>query len=192
MNERDKPTAARVIASLVAVARPVMSKQGWDRDTCIAGSRIGIEALKRYGVAAQPLSVGFLALNPAANAHRKGLPVPVGAKEPRIVYCHHRGPERPWKGHVVITTEGRLIDLTLDQFARPDLDLVLEPATFETTPQFLAGQEYWRELGNAGAIAYLAYPDDKEYEKSPSWQRTDLQKPVLDEVLRELAARVGE
>ena len=39
-----KPTEEAVIAELIAVGRPVMSKQGWDRDSC------------------------FMAMNPAAYA----------------------------------------------------------------------------------------------------------------------------
>ena len=63
-----KPTEEAVIAELIAVGRPVMSKQGWDRDSCIVGARIGVEVLKKYGVSAQALSVGFMAMNPAAYA----------------------------------------------------------------------------------------------------------------------------
>jgi hypothetical protein len=166
-----------------------MSKQGWDRDSCIAGARIGVEVLKKYGVSAHVLSVGFMAMNPAAYAHHKKVAPAEGAKPAKVVYCHAKGPEKPWKGHVVVVVGDQLIDLTLDQFSRPDYDLELEPMVVKVPQEFGEGKQFWVEFPNGSAIGYVGYPTDTAYEDSPSWQRTDLQKPVLVELLGELAKR---
>jgi hypothetical protein len=137
------PTKAlrRIVAVLPAVIAPCMRSHG----RCIAATRIGVEALRHFGVKAQPLAVDVQVFNAAAVQWViEGQPG--GTDEFVRRGCYYlsslRGPcagERPptrinvgptWDGHLVahVPALGVIADFDFRQLARPEFGIVTAPA----------------------------------------------------------------
>src|SRR5712692_6245543 len=130
----DLPTDTDLILSVLCDFGRKAILRRWRVDSCIASTRIGIEVLAYFGIPAEPLPVMTRVISPAAvrliDEGRDlntvtpeecpqcwivdiGFPPGEGAKPPDS--------EGFWWCHMVILALGRLIiDLSLDQAARPE------------------------------------------------------------------------
>ncbi len=181
----------RTLETLCRVGRPTILGHGISVDSCIASTRIGVEALRRIGIAAGPTAVKVAAFN--KEGHRAmvaGHPEWVreqrdGAYGIGIGYPTD-GPG--WDGHLVITVERKwLLDLSIDQASRPEHGIVLKP--FFTRRAFTSKGVMLLRIPDGGALRYELDPDNKAYKHAPDWRLTKW-GPIVKEIVA--AIRGGE
>lgn len=164
-----------VVEALVARAPEILATE-FRVDSCIGSTKVGLQALRYFGVNAKPCSVRALAANPVAT-----VALEAGAKTPdelpegwwTVVVDVRSENDGRWGGHLTILLPDLrgLVDLTLGQFARPEHDLDVPPAaSFSLTDRFLSGgEEGWR-LDNGCSVAYGLH-DTRTYTNTPGWRR---------------------
>jgi len=183
-----------VIRRLIELGRPIML-QHWAPDSCVAATRVGLDVLTHYGINdAHEVSVGVLALNaPAAIHMANGEAIDIPKWNPIdgswAVNCAWLAPTNPWKGHLVILRQDKLIDLSLDQWSRPAYNMVFAAGSFEVPVGFGPGQaEFHLSLPNGTAIWYKAWPDDQGFQPSPDWNAGPLADQIRTEVIAAIDA----
>lgn len=181
-------------------------------NTCIATTRIGLEVLRHYGVAARPMPVDALADNlVAARCRAEGVPYEQWPDEAWSVKIDERdiAKERAWNGHLVLmvrSTNGFdfgeprvLVDLTADQFARPHKSLVVGgPVIFGIgpdaafTPKDPMGTILRdREGRDTGSLMYWPMrpgrPEANRWRESPDWtSHHELAQATVRAIIEEL------
>jgi len=77
-----RPAAhAAIVAALLELARPELLRV-FRRDSCIVSTRVALDVLKTFGIAARPLSVKAVVYNaPYAARLERGMPLPASADE---------------------------------------------------------------------------------------------------------------
>jgi len=191
VSERD----AQVVAALVKVARPVILSE-FEARSCIASTRIGMDALEYFGVKAVPIPLMIMIFN--AEAHEmlragkdllelqaetlKYTPTDPGGPWTMGVGAEVENGDG-WAGHLVVGLPQMrlLVDLSFDQASRPLKGLkftgpqllpVLEP------DWWLKKERYFQLLGKTddGREVLLVLdnqaPDPEGYKKSRNWRRT--------------------
>jgi len=145
---------ARVIDALPAALRDVTDEAGFRRDICVLAAWVGQQVLRSYGISARAHAVRAVILNRQMREHvgddldrlfepwtaeleeeldRRGAWSVLLGWEGRQRADRPRTPGRRFPGHVILETRNpdRLIDPTLDQAARPERGMPLEPAALE-------------------------------------------------------------
>jgi hypothetical protein len=205
MRRRDE----RVIEALVKVARPTMlnpncgptPQTAWSRDSCIAGTRIGVLALAEFGIRAHPIGVSIIVLNAAYRALTAQLGHVPEPHEYADTNAHSLGlgvtwnePEGADMGHFALAIGARLmVDLTIDQATRLGKGLVFdEPIVANMPPGWKKGGERLWTHRDEYSIGIQAEPANKNFVRSRDW--TDLARTrrttrlVVEAMRRELAA----
>lgn len=124
-------TPETVVAAYQEVARPIMLDfMGGDRQTCIAATRITIETMRAFGLAAEPVSVKFVLHCPALGfAYISGF----SAQERKRMARRNGKPIQNrgvggYNGHLIAAVAGQwLIDPTIDQAESIEHGLRIEP-----------------------------------------------------------------
>jgi hypothetical protein len=197
-----------LLDALTKVARPLILEV-FNRDSCIASTRIAIDALASFGVVAEPMSLSVTVYNrAAAEAITQGPAVAnlmnfrsaLRANEGDEIWSVAIGaglsepdPVNPtWSGHLVavIPEYVALIDLAIDQASRPTKGLTLEAFWLQVPhEQWWTGTEPSTEfLDSAGNVLVLdrRCPDPTGYLTSPNWDVPE----QYEADFRELTARV--
>lgn len=181
------------VLAVVEVARPIILSQ-YRKDSCVASTRIGLGAFRRLGIPARPLPVEVAIFNPTmARLLREGTHPTLALADPRA-WSVGAGPDdstplkpKGWKGHLVILTESFLVDLSLDQFARPERNLDLEPIALprpEGWPDEVKDWATWRT--DAGIEIMYRSIEDWRWRNSPDWRRkrddltAEIEEIILD------------
>ena len=200
-----RPAAhAAIVAALLELARPELLRV-FRRDSCIASTRVALDVLKTFGIAARPLSVKAVVYNaPYAARLELGMPLPESAEE---MACWVRedgawsvgvgfpNPDAPrvdgWPGHLVAVTERHLLfDLALDQASRPAHGLRLGPLAVPASAAFLAGHVPLVARRAGIRVEYLACPKDLTYRLTPDWRDRARRTPVVERIVRQLRQRL--
>lgn len=177
-------TNAQIVAGLAHIGRPEILKR-FKPDSCIASTRVGIEVLKRFGITAEAIPVKVMVYNEPlwkrmtagsfdGTFNDEDWSVGIG-----MGYDPRRRPEDGFNGHLVIKTEGLLVDLAIDQASRPEKGLPIEslvvpwPQTWGIRPfRFcLAGCYYDYSPSENGA-----------YQDAPDWKESDRWTSTVDSV----------
>jgi hypothetical protein len=213
--------AGAAVNALARVARPVILTE-FRRDSCIASTRIGIDALAYFGVSAIPVPLRVWVFNQrvlelveqGASMDQIGELVrgvqsdALGGPWSMMIGAKVDGSDG-WAGHLMIGLPcfHTLVDLSIDQASRPRKDLVFdEPLVFS-----LPKDEWWaaREkkhvhVGHrAGSRAVLVLdrdvPDADGFRASPNWRRRSSSscgkeafKRVTGEVIRLMKRELAE
>jgi hypothetical protein len=167
----------------------------FNRRSCIAATRIGIDVLDYFGVKAEPLPLFVLVMNgEALDLLGEGM-----SQAELGVEMRKYGPDEPggpwsigvgavienspdWAGHVVIAVpnEGALLDLAIDQASRPHKGLPI-PDEGQLFP--IDDEDWWSgqhpRTAFAGRLADLRMglvldrncPDPEGFKRSPNWRR---------------------
>lgn len=181
----------KVVESLVRVARPIILEM-FNKDSCIASTRIAIDALRYFGIAAVPMALSATIYNACAVEEfgqgeaitsianfQSALRVnePSGAWSVMIgTGLSEKDPNNPtWAGHLVavIPETTVLIDLAIDQASRPSKSIDLEPFCLQI-PQ----KEWWKgtdpiveftDISGSLLVLDRRCPDPSGYLSSPNW-----------------------
>jgi len=203
-------TRKRKIEALVETLPPVMGPV-FGKDACVLAARVGMQLLHEVGVEASPLPVRCAIYN-RAMAERIGndvgrlfepwpedeelaaknegcWSVMIGWVEPGDPRAGQR-----FIGHVVLTTRNPdgIIDLTLDQAARPDRDIHVEPAFLPLDRQGLralrAGEAAaaYHEQDQDTRIVYAYAPDlEQRLREAPDWSGRGFNQLVRERTISE-------
>lgn len=164
--------------------------------SCILSTRIGLAVFEACGVEARAEPVEAIAINAAWKAMAaSGADMHDQRLQPPEVWSIVLGAarEKGEPGHLVIASEDLLIDLTLDQMARPEKLIPLRPAAF------YVDEEFWSErrsmsyaIGEGASLEYRAAErGERWWADSPNWGNRDaaLRRRIAGEILRETGLR---
>jgi len=174
-----------VWADELPLLRRDMLDVGFSPDSCVAAARIFIDVAGYFGLAARPAPVWLTVVNAeylklmeagedaftAAVLDLDALS-PQAAKKPggpwRVDIGHPETPGDLVIGHVVVHLPATdlLIDLSIDQAARPHKNIVDLPMIFFGDPVSDVGYS----LPDGGGMLYRAVPEHR-YLQSPNWKR---------------------
>lgn len=173
------------------------------RDVCVLATRVGYDVLSYFGVESAPVVVRALAFNPPAVAwvNERGPNVSdeqleeynaTGAWVVAIDEEDHEIPGR-FPGHLVlrVPSERALVDLSIDQFARPERGIIMpKSAIFDAPDDFFSDDgaaTYGLEGG--GRLAYFyRQRGTKDFRSGADWKRKN---PISGRVIRRLRATPG-
>jgi hypothetical protein len=192
-----------VLDALVGVARPIILSE-FRKDSCIASTRVAIDALAYFGVKAEPLPVIATIFNAEAAAilngggtleelaaaqQEKELDEPGGPWSLAIGTGHSRNNDRPiWEGHLVaaIPDEQVFIDLSIDQAARPTKGMNFEPYwTRVEDDHWWNGEETLHQLTHENGMVLIMdrrAADPEGFKASNNWKATGHMKSVMRDV----------
>jgi hypothetical protein len=175
-------TRSKALARLVAYAPPVIAAHAKPQPRCVLATRIGLDVLSALGIAAAPMPVVLDAAN-AAYFEWCEAGEPDGFEGYRARRCWlmsndprkrglqlRRAIANPWPGHLVLRVQDQIVDLDLQQLARPAFGITPPPALMlpwpSDQPAALATFEW-------GAVAYRRWPETHmlpEYQQSVDWR----------------------
>ncbi len=203
-------TTTKILTRLVYYAPPVLHERANPGGRCVLATRLGIDVLARFGLHAEPHVVVAEIANaayiqwiedgaPGGDQEQLARGAWLVSNDPakRRPHGGHElpaqvpPPKAPWDGHLVLVVRDRqrdlLVDLDVQQFARPTRGIVPPPALVLPWNGDLTGSEF-RQGG--GACAYRPWPADQpiaDFRTAPDWQR-DL-RDIVDPLVR--AVRKG-
>ena len=186
------------LTEIAAIAKEEMVRSGIG-DRCIAGARICIDLLKKYGFSVKPASVKVFAWNEIYQQKFKALGRVMKRTEiPTGGYSIGLGAGIPnnyeWCGHLVAIIGGRtLVDLTLDHISRPDHDIYLPPYFIrDVSRKFLNGEKplVIRDPHGPTYFTYGAYPLDLSYDSAPLWNTKRVTAPVVEAIADRLSLKM--
>ena len=164
---------------MVRLGRP---REQMPANTCIFHSRVVYDVLRHFGLPARPVPVMVSAHDSAAadfiwgnSAGEPGMTVICG----RGNFGHEAGTEW-YNGHLVVVSGRHVMDLTLDQFSQPDIDIRLSPVVFESL-EISRGRPDLIHLGET-TVCYQPIQDSTFY--GPSWSRSSLHRDLARKIIR--------
>jgi hypothetical protein len=190
------------LAAIVPETVQMLAKHGF-QSHCIEGAALLTKVLQKVGFSAtRQLTVGVKILNPAYREFVKthGIPkneasktafndsgaaaVLLGKDAPKV-------PDGYWAGHLVVIVPGAfgeknaLLDPTITQADRPDLDIHLQPLCLAVGEDFVSGRRPVSFEVNGMLLTYTAYPGDHSY---GDWRhfmaREDIERAASEVVSR--------
>lgn len=193
---------AEMIERLCDVLPAKLRSYGYEPWTCVLHTRAGMDVCKALGLNAKPLPVKCLAFNAEYVRRTVELgrqPTPSETNEwfeagAWAVGAGVRGATQApngrvgYNGHLVLAVEGRwLVDLSLDQFSRPEKNMTLRHGYHEA-PDFIAGttQDFIFDV-NGTHVVYVQH-DDRAYLRAPDWLEPKRDDPWVIETINELRA----
>lgn len=189
-------TRGKVIQRIIELQPVIFERQLGTPNRCILATSVGIDVLAHFGIDARPLSVKVQILNAAwvkwIRAGSPGGATLVGQMALKnaggwaVVAGDEDGPEeRPghWNGHLVIELPGlrAVMDLDLQQMARPQKGIVIPPAAvFHLADEH--GGEYQTQDG--GLVQITAKRGDESFRVARDWADQAKRRPLVDQVIR--------
>jgi hypothetical protein len=178
----------KVLRRLAQLAPAALAANARTPTRCVMATRVGLDVLAHFGVAAVELPVRMKVVNEAwMKAERSGLPihqamlagawmVDVGAPD---LHC---GPS-DWCGHLVIEVPGHgLLDLDFQAVHRPEKQIWVEPAALF---------EHWRRPAmvfvnpRGGTVWFQHTPENVDYRTGPDWS-SERVRPLVDHLVRSI------
>lgn len=151
------------------------------RDICVLASRVGYDVLRYFGVNAKPVVARALAFNAKwdewvdttrgdLNDPRWEEAIKDGAHS-LVVDEVDRQVKGRFAGHLILWLPdlGQLMDLSAEQFSRPDHDMVFPPAVRLLAPEFLGGEAHVFDSPDGGAIAYRYRQGVTSFRRGGDW-----------------------
>jgi hypothetical protein len=198
-----------IVETLVGRFSDVRHKQGMRADTCILASRMGVDILRHFGIRAKVLPVNMWAYNRwMLEAMERGLEPEEALEEygPKIRMISVEGSRdgHDWAGHMVVLADLTpvrtgasglgLIDLTLDQAARPERALYLEPLWIDGVPEdFPAGGQVDAYLEDVKVFVRYkaAFDQGRHYTKAPDWRHPTSMFGIAGRLIREIKTELA-
>lgn len=167
---------------MARVAWPIFS-QCYAKNCCISATRVGIEALKSFGIAGRPMPTKVASLNTARTYSQ-------------VIDDTCEGPG--YSGHLVIVGKVKgqsfLLDLSAAQLDRPEHGIKVPGAILVLPPggfgEFNFKDAAWTmpigdDQGNL--ITYSAYPNAPDFTKAGDWYlRTEVHRAAFERMKGEL------
>jgi hypothetical protein len=176
-----------VILSVFArVGRDEIMRDEYHLGNCILSTRVTVEVLRHYGVAAKAVSVQtFIGLNDRGNGEGISLGSPGRGKQRRGL----------WKGfsagHVIAVIPNKLIliDPSIDQVNGPmGYDMYCVPCPFiaHAPAEFVAGQAPACFLVDGHNLMYQSEPMPKAVLESADWSAITRWMPIVNAICRQV------
>lgn len=184
----------------------------WHARSCVAATRVGLDVLGYFGIAARPTAVAYMAFSPESaawhDAHPDAPPeqvAPVGWSVGTYGAGQLRGEQggREWDGHLVVVAPSldRLLDLSIDQANRPHRGLHLptplvlpHPAGWwDADPQRPAVFQQTGPDGTPGPrVIYRAMtgPGARNYRDGRDWRGTPQRRAAAGDAIRRVRALI--
>lgn len=145
-------------SAFTAAVRIVMRRAQCQPNACIESAGIGVGVAQRFGYLAEPVPV---AVQVQAGNYAVVLPGPPGTPASREGFA----------GHVVLHFAGdTVIDLTADQFHRPDLGILVPgPITLPGCPREQLTEGVGFELPTGVAMTYRELVGNVAWRALPAW-----------------------
>lgn len=143
-------------------------------DCCIAGTRIALNVLDYFGIAAQPLPVEYLVMNEAFAKLAFRLKRPPTKEEQDAVGgwavgVDTRPSETGFGGHVVTVVKRLLVDLTVNQANRPHKHINLPSGVAVELPKaFWQGGSAVTQAGDS-VLSYRLLASPADFTTAPDW-----------------------
>lgn len=195
----------RVFSLLVGLYPEWRKIVGWKPNACIAAARVGNEVLSYFGITSVPVPVAVQ----VHNARARELMADSGLVDQDDIhrlggYTLGTDPDVPpiglfpsWNCHLVLWTpnDRLLIDLTLEQYARPDHGIVLTSAgTYvpeDASGPWLAGDQWLPVSKPDGTrVMYRHRPEQVGYRTTPDWKRGRYRKETAT-LIRLIRSRIA-
>jgi hypothetical protein len=173
---------SRIFRVLLQYGRKRMLRR-WAPDSCIAATRIAVDVLAHYGIAARPQGTRVTAithklLDRQASGNFDGklrageYIIKIGNPESdRAVF---------YQGHVIALTSKHLIDMSLDQASRPHKGLCLTNAVLPWDGKFPV--TVWHDDLVFGYVLF----DDESFYQSPDWYDTERHADLVADIIRKI------
>ena len=200
----------RKINALVETLPPIMQPV-FGKDVCVLASRVGRELLFEVGVEAQPLPVRVAVINRPMfdriegdfdrlfekwSDEEENVARDEGCWAVMLGWDDQKADARGTRfaGHVVLTTTNPdgIIDLTLDQAARPKLGLPVEPAFMPLDRRSLRalrrgeGAAAYKDLESGARIVYGRADDlEQGLRAAPDWSGRGFNEMVRQRTIAE-------
>lgn len=141
---------------------------------CIQATRVGLEALRYFGVEAKPLVTLMMVGNAAwAEWMLAGSPQPMPDEVWSVGIDPKECGRRGFPGHLVILVEEHLLDLDAGLYARPQHGIFVPPTILTPVrPMREDGPIAGEDLEDGGAIIYGNHFDPPNYRTSGAWKNT--------------------
>lgn len=192
-------TPSKVINRLLHWQPEVFSVTPLVRERCVLATRVGIDVLARFGIAAEPRPVIAGVWNAGYERFRlarerdPNTPVPddgwsVWAGLPREPGDRPLGPKQ-WNGHLVVYVPARqlMLDMDFQAFDRPEKGLHVPPAFAALWP---SGSQIIARVLTAGIHAglhahYRRNDDNTAFRTAPDWtQDRDVLVDAVERAIR--------
>lgn len=189
------PDPSPLLCALAHVAARKLSDGSMIAGRCVNASWIVARVLRRLGQPATPMSVEALATNAKTlELLEKHGSLPRTAREGKawrkagawMVQIDTADASDPnddgLRGHVVVLSDGWIIDAAASQFHRPQHRIVAPEVLLLRAPDdFAAGGIAAEAKGDQGdAIAYVARPDDVRFTRAPGFTAHNLNLASAD------------
>ncbi len=192
------------IAMVKAIAKvtPRVVFKKFHINSCIAGTRIVMEVLKKFHFKnVKPLVVEVNVFN--ETYFKKGR-TPESHEEAEVwreegawqVVLGERTETPPtgvWPGHLVLLIDGTAVfDITAGQATRPQKNINISPM-FTTVPDnFMRGEDKCGLIFNNCMVVYSSYPTDTSYAAYRDWNDLAITKSSVNEVYYEVKDILGK
>lgn len=190
----------QILALLTAQARPLILDY-WGAYSCIASTRIAIDVLAEFGIAADALPVHAYIFNAPLWKRLEAGECPEAREIERLYevdgswsiglgFGGDMG-ENKWPGHLValVRRPQVIVDLSLDQASRPERQIHLAPIVAPADQSFLAGAGQLVGSVNDTVIAYETI-EEHGYLGSPDWKERERHRRVVPEIVERIRARL--
>ena len=190
----------KILDALVKVARPIIL-ESFSVDSCIASTRIAVDVLRYFEITAEPLPLIVTVFNAETVrlAHEGKTLEEIGKIKNQSKVTDDGGPwsvgigtgwsmkstngSEPWAGHLVAAIPGKhiIVDLSIDQAARPHKNMHLEPFWTQVEDEWWGGDKPVTELNNAGMSMILdrVAADPQGFLTSPNWKLSGLYRATF-------------
>lgn len=188
-----------VLKAMCQVAWPII-RLHYNANCCIAASRIGLDVLKSFGIAARPQVVSALAGSPAFHAWDKAEAPPANAFFVTISISRSEPGSRAFGGHLVLYGKVRgeyfLLDLSAPQLHRPQKNILVPEPVLLFSSEPIDKRHCVSVISESGTVLYYE-PEEPldDWQGTPDWtmqgheHEFDSLKATLAEAVRRLLDR---
>lgn len=186
--------ADQLVAALIDVGRPAMLDAGLIQNSCVAATRVGLEAALALNVRFDALLVQVAAFNKVfMDELNSGNEQPLS--NPAAWSCaagyDEVVPGAEFGGHLIGVLDGNLaIDLSIDQMARPEHGMNIHPWAYRVPDDFLKGSDSLTLTDPDGCVMMYSLPDRATarrltgiYKASTDWKRPKLVQEIAATVV---------
>lgn len=145
------------------------------KDSCIGSCRVGMDTLRRLGIPSTPLAVKVAVFNAKAAefmAQNKADWVREqrdGAYALGIGYPNEAVELDRWNGHLILLVGEYMVDLSIDQTARPEKGIQIRPFYAKLAEYLSGGLQVLVLNPQGGTILYEPNPGNAEWKGTPDW-----------------------
>lgn len=168
---------------------------------CIVSTRVGVEVLQHFGIAAEAIPVRVAAANAIFIRYRTALnrgtlsPEEIKKRGARLIItddeCLEDHGPLSWPGHLVVglPATNQIIDLDVSQFSRPGI-IVPRAVSVWVKPQWWKGDmESTYPLKEGGLITYLRLRKFTPWQDTKDWSDTLRWKPIVRKTIKDIEER---